>query len=201
VTIESDDDRALPAALAAIAGIGFGAAAGDGEDDTDTDDIDDLDDLDAADDDAEVRGVDFEPYDEFLDAEDTADWFRGWTGNPDVDGGEYRIFGQDGAGGYAALWLARDDQPLAEQPVVFFGAEGTTGVVACDLAAFLWLLADGSGPMEAVEYPGRRARPHPEFRAVAEKYAGGVPRSAREVIADAREEFPDFEDEIAELCR
>lgn len=189
MTIESDDDRGLPAALAALAGIGFPA-------DTDPDDEDDDEDETGT-----APRVDFEPYDEFLDAEDTADWFRSWTGNPDADGEEYRVFGQDGSGGYAALWLAREDEPLTAQPVVFFGAGGTTGVVACDLGSFLWLLADGSGPMEAVEFAGRRTRPNPEFRALAEKYSGCDAKSAREVIAEAREEYPDFEDEIAELCR
>lgn len=191
MTIESDDDRGLPAALAALAGIGF--PAGDDDDDGEDDD--------ETGGGAAVKAVDFEPYDEFLDAEDTADWFRSWTGNPDLDGEEYRVFGQDGAGGYAALWLAREDEPMTAQPVVFFGSEGTTGVVACDLGSFLWLLADGSGPMEAVEFPGRRGRANPEFRAIAEKYSGCRPKSAREVVAEAREEFPDFEDEIAELCR
>lgn len=192
MTIESDDDRGLPAALAALAGIGF--PAGDADDDEDDEDDDET----GA---PTGKPVDFEPYDEFLDPEDTADWFRSWTGNPDLDGGEYRVFGQDGSGGYAALWLVREDEPLTAQPVVFFGSEGTTGVVACDLGSFLWLLADGSGPMEAVEFPGRRGPADPELRALAEKYSGCAPKSAREVVAEAREEFPDFEDEIAELCR
>ena len=159
MTIESDDDRGLPAALAALAGIGFPADTGPVDEDGDEDD-----------DTGGARAVDFEPYDEFLDAEDTADWFRSWTGNPEVDGGEYRVFGQDGSGGYAAIWLARDDEPLTAQPVVFFGSGGTTGVVACDLGSFLWLLADGSGPMEAVEFAGRRAPGPP-----------GVPGPGREV--------------------
>lgn len=182
MTIDDDDDLALPPALAAIAALGFPTEAPD------------------EDDEAEPI-VDFEPFDEFLDAADTTDWFRGWTANPEADGSQFRVFGQTASGGYAALWLTRDDAPLAEQPVVFFGPEGETGVVACDLSSFLWLLADGSGPYEATEHPNRRSYPNREFTAVAEKHAAGERMTAREVVAAARDEFPDFEDTMAELSR
>ncbi|GAA1993665.1 SMI1/KNR4 family protein [Catenulispora subtropica] len=183
MTIEDDDDLVLPAALAAIAALGFPEA---GEDDEDEDDH---------------PTVDFEPFEEFLDAEDTTDWFRTWTANPETTGDQFRVFGQTSAGGYAAFWLVRDDAPLTDQPIVFLGPEGETGVVACDLSGFLWLVADGSGPYEAVEYPTRRSRPHPEFTAIAEKHATGERMTAREVVAAARDEFPDFEDTMAELAR
>jgi hypothetical protein len=186
VTIEDDDDLALPPALAAIAAIGFETDADDEHED---------------DDDEAHQAVDFEPFEEFLDPEDTTDWFQSWTANPDVDGDQFRVFGQNGAGGYAAFWLVREDATLAEQPIVFLGPEGEAGVVACDLASFLWLIADGSGPYEAVEHPTRRNRPHPEFTAIAEKHAGADRMTAREVIAAARDEFPDFEDTMAELAR
>ncbi|MEV8092946.1 SMI1/KNR4 family protein [Kitasatospora sp. NPDC085879] len=169
----ADDDRVLPAALAEVAGVEF--------DDGD--------------------GVDFEPFDAFLDAEETTDWLRAWTGNPEVDGDAFRVFGQDGTGGYGAIWLARPGRPLAEQPVVFLGSEGETGVVACDLASFLWLMADGSGPLEAVEYPARGSRPNAELAGIAERWAPGGRRSAAEVAAEAAERYPDFEDMVFELCR
>lgn len=66
---------------------------------------------------------------------------------------EFRIFGQDGTGGLAAFWLVRMGESIAGQPVVFLGSEGETGVVARDLAAYLWLLADGYGPLEATMHP------------------------------------------------
>ena len=94
-----DDDLSLPPALAALADIGFEYGYNEETD--------------------EDEGVDFELFDEFLDPEDTTDWFRSWTGNDEVDGGDYRVFGQDGTGGYAAFWLAREDQPVVEQPVGF----------------------------------------------------------------------------------
>jgi hypothetical protein len=190
VTIEDDDDLALPPALAAIAALGFPhetpAEADEDEDDEAV---------------AANRTVDFELFDEFLDSTDTADWFQSWTANPDADAGQFRVFGQTTTGGYAAFWLTRDDAPLAEQPIVFLGSDGGTGVVACDLSSFLWLLADGSGPYEAVEHPTRRPHPNRELAAIAEKHAAGERMTAREVVAAARDEFPDFEDTMAELTR
>ncbi|MER5275409.1 hypothetical protein ABT025_06580 [Streptomyces sp. NPDC002809] len=95
-------------------------------------------------------GVDFEPYESFLSADETTEWFRAWTGNRELNGDDFRVFGQDGTGGYAAFWLVRPCRELAEQPIVFLGSEGETGVVAQEMGAFLWLLADGFGPWEAV---------------------------------------------------
>ncbi len=145
--------------------------------------------------------ADFEPFPEFLSAEETTEWLRAWTGNGEVDGDDFRVFGQDGTGGYAAIWLTRPDRPLADQPVVFLGSEGETGVVATDLAGFLWLLADGLGPREAVESPGQRPRTDGELTAIAERFAPGSRRSASAVIDAAAREFPDFEDIITALCR
>jgi hypothetical protein len=192
VTIEDDEDLALPAALAAIAAIGFPLEADEDDDAGDERDEDDA---------PEHPPVDFEPFEEFLDSDDTADWFRGWTGNPDAEAEQFRVFGQTGDGGYAAFWLVREDATLAEQPIVFLGSDGETGVVACDLPSFLWLIADGSGPFEAAEHPTRRSSPHHEFTAVAEKHAGTERMTARQVVAAARDEFPDFEDTMAELSR
>ena len=91
-------------------------------------------------------GVDFEPYPDFLDATETAEWWLASTGNGELDGSEFRVFGQDGTGGNAAFWVVRRGEPLEQQPVVFLGSEGETGVVAQNLWAYLWLLADGFGP-------------------------------------------------------
>ncbi|MBS2535077.1 hypothetical protein KGQ20_20120 [Catenulispora sp. NF23] len=195
MTIEDDDDLALPAALAAIAAIGFPL-------DLEADEDEDEERAEPDEDDApEDPPVDFEPFEEFLDPDDATDWFRGWTANQDVDADQFRVFGQSADGGYAAFWLVREDATLAEQPIVFLGSDGETGVVACDLPSFLWLVADGSGPYEAVEHPTRRSRPHPEFTAIAEKHAGTDPMTARQVVAAARDEFPDFEDTMVELSR
>ncbi|MFE2072066.1 hypothetical protein [Streptomyces misionensis] len=95
-------------------------------------------------------GVDFEPYESFLTADETTEWFRAWTGNGELNSDDFRVFGQDGTGGYAVLWLVREGRELVEQPVVFA--------------------------------PDRRA-------------------SATAIIAQATQEFPDFDDTIMKLCR
>ncbi|WP_103500600.1 MULTISPECIES: SMI1/KNR4 family protein [unclassified Streptomyces] len=169
------DDRRFPAALDAVAEIEFDYA--DGE------------------------GVDFEPYADFLTAEDTTDWIRAWTGNTELNGDDYRVFGQDGTGGYAALWLVRPGRPLTDQPVVFLGSEGEVGVVATDLAAFLWVLADGSGPYEATADPGRDSRPDAELVDLAEEFAPGRRDTAAALVAAANEEFPTFEADVLARCR
>lgn len=171
------DDRQFPDALAAALAVPFEYAGGD--------------------------GVDFEPFTAFLSAEETTGWFRAWTGNGELSGHDLRVFGQDGSGGYAAFWLVRPGRPLADQPVVFLGSEGETGVVAQDLASFLWLLAGGFGPWEAATSYEPDWTPHPssELAAVAERFAPDRRQAAATVIEQATAEFPDFDDTIMELCR
>ncbi|MFE9882297.1 SMI1/KNR4 family protein [Streptomyces sp. NPDC005784] len=173
----STDDRQIPAALAAALALPFEYNDGD--------------------------GVDFEPFPAFLTGEDTTDWFRAWTGNSELSGDAFRVFGMDGSGGYAAFWLIRPDQPLADQPVVFLGSEGETGVVARSLGDFLWLLAGGFGPWEAAtDYePDWTAQPNEAFTAVAKRFAPEREQRAAAVIEQAAQEFPDFDDSIMELCR
>lgn len=171
------DDRRFPAALAAALAHEFDYDDGD--------------------------GVDFEPFGEFVSAEETTDWFRSWTGNKEVSADAFRVFGMDGTGGYAAFWLVRPGRGTADQPVVFLGSEGETGVVARDLPDFLWVLADGVGPLEAVDHYGLglASRPNGELTAVAEQFAPGRRQPASTLTGLAREEFADFEDLIAQLCR
>ncbi|MFJ8154294.1 SMI1/KNR4 family protein [Streptomyces sp. NPDC094468] len=148
-------------------------------------------------------GVDFEPFPAFLSAEETADWFRSWTGNAELTGDSFRVFGQDGTGGYAAFWLVRPDRPLVDQPVVFLGSEGETGVVARDLGAFLWLLAGGYGPWEAATSyePDWTPRRNEQLTAIAEHFAAAHRQPAPTVVEQATGEFPHFDDTILELCR
>ncbi|MER6747190.1 SMI1/KNR4 family protein [Streptomyces fungicidicus] len=171
----TNDDRVLPPALAALARTEIDYA--DGE------------------------GIDFEPYDAFDPAGETTDWLRQWTGNPEVDGDAYRVFGQDGTGGLAALWRTRPGRPLTEQPVVFLGSEGERGVVAGNLSDFLWMLADGCGPFEAVMYGASESRPDTVLTALAERHTTTARRPARDILAEARAEFPAFAESIEALCR
>jgi hypothetical protein len=145
--------------------------------------------------------VEFEPYSKFLSAEDTADWIRAWTGNRELDGREFRIFGQDGSGGYAAIWLASPGAPLLEQPIVFMGSEGECGVVAADFADYLWLLAGGFGPMEAVANPDAVRTPVPRFARFAAEHSPDRRKPPSEVLAAARAAHPNFTDAIKALCR
>jgi hypothetical protein len=149
-------------------------------------------------------GIDFEPYPEFMPSEENQSWIRAWTGNQELTGSEYRVFGQDGTGGYAALWLAREGKPLLDQPVVFFGSEGELGIVAPSFWDYLWLVAGGYGPLEAVSYPPDSDAPRrdmPEVRALAERVAKGRQKSPRAILAAAAAEFPDFEKNFRTLVK
>ncbi|SDJ12829.1 hypothetical protein SAMN04488074_101586 [Lentzea albidocapillata subsp. violacea] len=176
------DDRAFPAALTALSGIGF-----PWEYDEKTDE-------------PSPSNIDYEPYQEFESAAETTDWIRSWTGNKDLDGDAFRTFGQDGTGGLAVLWLVREG-PLTAQPVMFFGSEGEVGPVASSLGEFLWLLAGGVGPLEAVQFGADSGVPNAELRAVAEKYSGIEPRTPAEVLTAARQEFPGFVETVDSWCR
>ena len=168
-------DQALPAPLAAVNALDYDYA--DGE------------------------GIDFEPYQEFQSADDNAAWIRAWTGNPALDGAEYRVFGQDGTGGYAAFYLAQPDRPVLDQPIVFFGSEGEVGVVAASFTDYLWLLAAGVGPLEALSYDATSPyAPQPELAEFAEEH-GGAPRLPVEVLARAAAALPDFEARIRAQCK
>lgn len=149
---------------------------------------------------ADGDGIDFEPYAEFLSEEETRDWIRAWTGNAELDGSEYRVFGQDGSGGYAAIWLERPDKDVLDQPVVFFGSEGELGVVAKHFSDYLWLLAGGFGPYEAVEYPDDERPANPEFTAFAQRHAGSDRSSPRQILARAQADFPTFVEDVEKLC-
>lgn len=169
------DDRSFPPALAAVAEVEF--AYDDG------------------------AGVDYEPYSAFLSAEETTAWLRAWTGNAELNGDAFRVFGQDGTGGYTAFWLVRPGRPLADQPVVFLGSEGELDVLASGLDSFLWLLASGFGAYEKVDSPSEAVGPHPEMTAIAERFAPDCCQPAATVTNAAAQEFPDFEKTIVALCR
>jgi hypothetical protein len=178
---QADQDLALPIALAEVAKVGF-----EWEWDEEAD---------------EPRGCDFEPYERFEAPEKTAWWFRLWTGNEEADGSEFRFFGATGTGDYAGFWLVRAGVPVTGQPVVYIGSEGERGVIARDLGDLLWLFAAGLGPGEAFTDPGRETEPNEAFRAIAERHAPGRRRSAAEIVATAKAEFPRFSNFIDAMCR
>lgn len=178
---KTPEDLALPAALAELSEIGFNW---EWDDET-----------------GESSGCDFEPYEHFEAPEETAWWFRLWTGNDEVDGSQFRFFGSTGSGDYAGFWLVRQDAAVTRQPVVYIGSEGERGVIARDLGDLLWLFANGSGPAEAFDDPGRETQQNEAFQAIAEKYAAGRSRTTAEIVAIARKEFPNFSELISAMCR
>ncbi|MBB4929822.1 hypothetical protein F4561_000642 [Lipingzhangella halophila] len=142
----------------------------------------------------------FQMYEEFEAPEETAWWFRLWTGNDEVDGREFRFFCMEGAGGYTGLWLTREGRPLEAQPVVYLGSEGEIAVMASDVGSFLWLLAQGWGPHEVTEE--REPGPvDPDLVRIAERNAPGGRREPAAIVRQAREEFPHFTEVIGAMCR
>ncbi|KAL4894029.1 hypothetical protein BDV59DRAFT_176693 [Aspergillus ambiguus] len=174
-------DLALPTALVKLAKIGFQY---DWDEETEA-----------------VRGCDFELYEQFEAPEETAWWFRLWTGNDEVDGSQFRFFGRTGSGDYAGFWLVRPDTTVVEQPVVYIGSEGEHCLIAQNLGDCLWLFANGSGPAEVIDDPGRETEPNEEYRMIAERYAPERARSSAEILVAAQKEFPNFPELIEAMCR
>lgn len=146
------------------------------------------------------EGIDFEPYSEFLDAGETDAWFRAWTGNESADGSSFRIFGQDGTGGYAGFWIANSDRSLLDQPVVFLGSEGEAGVVASNFDGYLWLLAQGVGPYEAVAYPDPETGSNEQFLAFAERHSATGRTEVKKILEQAKIHHPTFTSWLDSLC-
>ncbi len=69
------------------------------------------------------------------------------------------------------------------------------------LGDYLWLLAGGFGPLEAITYPDSDREVNMEIAEIAVRHAAEHEKSAREVVRLAREELPDFEATIRALCR
>jgi hypothetical protein len=149
---------------------------------------------------ADGEGIDFEPYDAFLAVEETTQWFQAWTGNSNADASKFRVFGQDGSGGYAAFWTVRDVPDLLAQPIVFLGSEGETAILARNFYEYLWLLAAGLGPGEATSTPDALRVAQPELASFAHRNAGPI-RTPAQVLQDAGTEFPSFVQDIEAQCR
>lgn len=141
-------------------------------------------------------GHDFEPFDEFDSAEETTDWWQAWTGNEEAGEPPLRFFGKDGSGGQATIWLRDPTAPIEAQPVVFLGSEGELAVLAQNLGDYLWLLANGIGPLEPVDGLNREPQPIPELVALAP----GEPRSSAAILATAETLLEDLETFVEEAC-
>ena len=147
-----------------------------------------------------AEGIDFEPYSEFLDNEQSNAWFKAWTGNDSADGSSFRIFGQDGTGGYAGFWITDTDRSLLDQSVVFLGSEGEAGVIASSFDDYLWLLAHGVGPYEAVAYPDLETDTNEQFLAFAERHSAKGRTESKKIIEQAKLNHPTFPSWLDSLC-
>jgi hypothetical protein len=124
-----------------------------------------------------------------------------WTGNPQSEH-ELRVFAQDGTGGLVAFWRVHEGQPLEAQPVVFLGSEGEVGPVACDLSDFLYLLAAGVGPFEAVAFGTTQGEERlPQVARLAARLARRRGRTPAAVLSAAAEQYGDFTGHIAALSQ
>jgi hypothetical protein len=150
---------------------------------------------------ANGEGIDFEPYSSFLSPEETQSWFRAWTGNEQADGSKLLVFGQDGTGGYAAIWQIKEASTLLDQPVVFLGSEGEKGVVARSFAEYLWLLASGHGPFEAVAYPDDSKAANQTFTEFATAHTKSASRTPSKLLAEADAAYPTFKSWVESQCR
>ena len=147
-------------------------------------------------------GYDYIPFDRFMPPDDVQEWLALWTGNADADGRQFLPFAKDGSGGLAAFWRHEPAAGIDSMPIVLLGSEGERGVVAASLKDYVWLLASGLGPMEAVLDLSPAAD---EYAAPIRDYAGAecpnAERPAEEILRDAAERFPDFSDVIDAMCR
>ncbi len=73
-------------------------------------------------------------------------------------------------------------------------------MVASSVNDLLWLLAGGLGPSEAVSYPSARPE-NAQFAAFAIEHSPKTRKSALDVLARAKAEFPDFEQRTLAACR
>lgn len=145
--------------------------------------------------------IDFTLFGAFMSESETQAWFRSWTRSDDAGSAPYRLFGADSQGGHAGFWPVRPATPVIGQPIVFFGAGRRVGVVARSFSDYLWLLAGGVGPAEAILDRPPRPAANKIFSAFAKKHAQGGKKSRREILAAARDRFPSFETELLALCR
>lgn len=135
-------------------------------------------------------GHDFQPDDEFEWSVETTGWWHAWTGNPAAGDAPFRVFGVDGSGGKAAFWLRVPGAAIERQPIVFLGSEGELRVVARDLSDYLWLLANGVGPLETVDGIHRDPEPITALVELAQRHTGTSARSLEAVMEAADSELP-----------
>ncbi len=84
--------------------------------------------------------IDFQPYGNFLNKEETAFIIHCWTGDNNYHGEEFRIFGCRASGCEYAIWLKNENTDLLNQPVVLLESEGQAYTISTNYSDFLWYL-------------------------------------------------------------
>ncbi|BCY09510.1 SMI1/KNR4 family protein [Actinoplanes sp. L3-i22] len=135
-------------------------------------------------------GHDFQPDDMFEWSVETTQWWHAWTGNPAAGVSPFRVFGRDGSGGAAAFWIRTPAAAIETEPMVFLGSEGELDIIAQNLGDYLWLLANGVGPLEMVDGLHRSPHPIPPLVDLARRHTGASARSVEAVIEAAAAELP-----------
>ncbi len=134
--------------------------------------------------------IDFEAFGNFLSQEETAQWLYYWTGNPEFEGEEFRVFGTEGTGGYYAFWLKKENTDILEQPVVFFGSEGELYAVSSNFSDFLWCLYTG------LNFSGRKKEISESVLKFVKNNTTTPKRTLDEILEEANDLFHDFKDYI-----
>lgn len=103
------------------------------------------------------------------------------------------------AGMFCFLTGGSGDHP-ANAPAYPTVSEGELAVMATDVEAFLWLVAQGHGPHEGMGWSVPSDEPDPRAWEIARRHAPDAPRVPAEILRRAQEEFPNFQEYIDAQC-
>jgi len=132
--------------------------------------------------------IDFEMYASFNEQYKPSDWTR----NPSSDD-ELFTFGMDGSGGQVALWRCAPDMTIDAAPVVFLGSEGEVRPLATSLAGFLYLVANGLGPIEIAFGEGEPTPNDEMIEWVCGQYPDRTFVEPKAILDEATDALSDFE--------
>ncbi|MDB5281109.1 MAG: F-box/LRR-repeat protein 14 [Bacteroidota bacterium] len=123
-------------------------------------------------------------------------WFR--KPLPDVDR-QFKGFAQDGTGSYFAIWLY-DNRDWKESPIVCFGSEGETGVIASNIGGFMALIALGHDPYALLHHEAGKVKPLKKMlKWVEENFKVEIPKDALKAVKNAIAGAPDFEEFLNDI--
>ncbi|MBD8088995.1 SMI1/KNR4 family protein [Pseudomonas fluorescens] len=147
-------------------------------------------------------GIDFEPFQDFLDASKVESFLKEWTGNDEIKADNFAVFGRDSFGGLVGFWIIDTEKAVEDQPIIFLGLEGEHMVAANNLDDYLWLLAGNHGAREAHEFIHDHL-PHDEnFTRFAEQHSSSEKRPPSVIVREAFDTHIDrFSRWVNTVCR